>query len=275
METITQQNLEQLRQISPKRIYLPAANFLKKDVDNLRYYGTLNFPFKETIQIIFEKDTGFELFDNKNDCYNNKSSVWNPIKNEADFNAIKKWIDSQGTTVFIRSLLPSCVALDVNVDYNNEIKTYIGDLEHKAKRNQDKGAINELIDLLCDKIKGNKDEFYIAAVPANKDKGFDLPTLLAKKVAKKLGLINITDHFSYQNSKQALKSVSIDDKWQELEQANLKFEHNLSNKPVMLIDDKYQSGTTLHYVASRLNKAGFDTVHGLIIVKTIKDDDNQ
>ncbi len=275
MTKITQQNFKQLYQLTPKRIYLPTANVLKKNTDNSRYYGALNFPFKETIQAIFERDTGLKLFDNKNDIYN-KTSVWSSIKTEDEFNTIEKWIKAQGATVFIRSLLSSCIALDVNVDIVNEVKTEIGDLEDKAKRNRDENAISALVDLLCHKISANKEGFYIAAVPANKDKKFDLPTLLAAKIADKLDCVNITDNFAYKNSKQVLKSISIDDKWQELEQSNLVFErHNLANKAIILIDDKYQSGTTLHYVASKLQQAGFNTIYGLTIVKTMKDDDNQ
>ena len=275
MTKITQQNFKQLHQLTPKRIYLPTANVLKKNADNSRYYGALNFPFKETIQAIFERDTGLKLFDNKNDIYN-KTSVWSSIKNEDEFNTVEKWIKAQDTTVFIRSLLPYCIALDVNVDIVNEVKTEIGDLEDKAKRNRDENAISALVDLLCHKISKNKEGFYIAAVPANKGKEFDLPTLLAAKIVDKLDCVNITDNFAYKNSKQVLKSISIDDKWQELEQSNLVFErHNLANKPIILIDDKYQSGTTLHYVASKLQQAGFNTIYGLTIVKTMKDDDNQ
>ncbi|KAF3978764.1 MAG: hypothetical protein HFP77_00245 [Methylococcales symbiont of Iophon sp. n. MRB-2018] len=271
MTTVSQQNLTELQELAPKRIYLPTANVLKKGDDNSRYYGALNFPFKETVQTIFEKDTGLNLFDNNSDIYN-QTSVWYSIKNQDEFDKIEKWIDAQGTTVFIRSLLPSCIALDVNVDYANEVKTKIGDLEYKAKNNQNQDAIDDLVDLLCSKIQLNQEEYYLAAVPANKDKGFDLPTLLVAKIAEKLGCRDITDHFQYQNSKQALKSVGIGDKWQELERANLQFEqHILDNKPIILIDDKYQSGTTLHYVASKLNEAEFNTVYGLVIVKTIKE----
>ena len=272
MIKINQQNFKKLHQLTPKRIYLPTAVVFKKGADNSRYYGALNFPFKETIQAIFEQDTGFKLFDNSNDLYN-KTSVWCLIKTEDEFNIIKKWINKQSTIVFIRSLLSSCIALDVNVDIVNEVKTAIGNLEYKAKHNKDEGSIGALVDLLCDKI--NK-EFYIAAVPAHQDKKFDLPTLLAAKIADKLGCHNITNYFSYQNKKQVLKSINIDDKWQELDNAGLVLkQHNLANKPIILLDDKYQSGTTLHYVASKLQQAGFDIIHGLTIVKTMKDDDNQ
>lgn len=277
---INQQKFEQLRQLEPKRIYLPTTNRLKKNDDNSEYYGTLNFPFEETIKAIFEKDTESQLFYNKHDNYRteikNTTSVWRSVKTEGEFDTIRKWINEQGTTVFIRSLLSTCIALDVNVDIVNEVKTEIGDLEDRAKRNRNENAMSALVDLLCHKITTNRKKFYIAAVPANRDKDFDLPRSLAQKVANRLGCVNITDYFVYQNSKQALKSTSIADKWQELEKANLVFkQNNLAEKPIILLDDKYQSGTTLHYVASKLQQAGFDTIHGLTIVKTMSDDDNQ
>ena len=276
MTQIIKQNFKQLHQLTPKRIYLPNNRVLKKYIDNSQYYGMLNFPFKETIKVAFERDTKLILFDNKKDAYN-KTSIWRSIETEDEFNTVEKWIKAQGTTVFIRSLLSSCIALDVNVDYINKVKTEIGDLEDKAKLNQDENAIGVLVNLVCKKIKNAyKEGFYIAAVPANKSKEFDLPTLLAKKVAEKLGWLDITDDFAYKNLKQALKSISIDEKWQELEQSSLVFKrHNLANKPIILIDDKYQSGTTLHYVASKLQQAGFNTIYGLTIIKTMKDDDNQ
>jgi predicted amidophosphoribosyltransferase len=44
---------------------------------------------------------------------------------------------------------------------------------------------------------------------------------------------------------------------------------------VILIDDKYQSGMTIQFVASRLYDAGTAKVYGLCAVKTLRDMDNQ
>lgn len=139
--------------------------------------------------------------------------------------------------------------------------------------------MRELTDLFCRKIETSafyKDATYIVAVPANDDKKNDLPRLLVRRIAQQLNFQNLTDNFSYFNQKKELKSVSITDKWKELEQSNLQFEkHDLSDKPVILLDDKYQSGATMHYVASELNEAGCNEIYGLVAVKTMKDDDNQ
>lgn len=45
-------------------------------------------------------------------------------------------------------------------------------------------------------------------------------------------------------------------------------------KRVILFDDKYQSGMTLQFVASKLLEAGATDVYGLCAVKTWRDTDN-
>ncbi|MBF0334071.1 MAG: nickel-dependent hydrogenase large subunit, partial [Alphaproteobacteria bacterium] len=59
------------------------------------------------------------------------------------------------------------------------------------------------------------------------------------------------------------------------EAAGLTMVPSLTGAPaVILIDDKYQSGVTLQYVASRLYQAGARRVYGLCAVKTMRDTDN-
>ena len=48
----------------------------------------------------------------------------------------------------------------------------------------------------------------------------------------------------------------------------------LQGKLIILIDDKYQSGITLQFVASRLLEKGASKVFELCAVKTWRDDDN-
>jgi predicted amidophosphoribosyltransferase len=43
---------------------------------------------------------------------------------------------------------------------------------------------------------------------------------------------------------------------------------------VILIDDKYQSGTTMQFVAMKLQEAGARYIFGISLVKTLRDTDN-
>lgn len=68
--------------------------------------------------------------------------------------------------------------------------------------------------------------------------------------------------------------MALDEKWKALENASLKASEKFKGKKVILLDDKYQSGTTAQFVASRLYEAGAAEVHGLFCVKTWRDTDN-
>ncbi len=49
---------------------------------------------------------------------------------------------------------------------------------------------------------------------------------------------------------------------------------NVKDKTIILIDDKYQSGITIQYIAMKLQQAGAHEVYGLSFVKTLRDKDN-
>ena len=44
---------------------------------------------------------------------------------------------------------------------------------------------------------------------------------------------------------------------------------DLKNKTILLLDDMYQSGVTMQYVAMRLKEAGAKRVFGMAIVKSL------
>jgi hypothetical protein len=97
-----------------------------------------------------------------------------------------------------------------------------------------------------------RDAKSIAAVPPRPGKEFDLPSRLAEKIASTLGVSDLTSRFSFSGMKESIKSLSIDEKWAAWEAAGLTFSPKLEDKPsIILIDDKYQSGITLQFVASR------------------------
>ena len=71
-----------------------------------------------------------------------------------------------------------------------------------------------------------------------------------------------------------MKALSLDKKWKALEAASLQVGKQVNRKKVILIDDKYQSGTTAQFVAAKLYEAGAQVVYGLFCVKTWRDTDN-
>lgn len=279
---ITKEKFIELSKKEPLRIVLPKS--IKRD-DNYGV-GTLSFSFSNTIKPIFEKETGLDLRES------NFQGVWRMVVTEKEYEQIEQWIAKQGSTVFIRSLLPLCMALDVGFDFDQKTKTHIGELEYQIKSRlpgliggltgQVLKNIDELVSLLCTKIQNTafyKEAAYIVAVPPSPDKKLDLPSLLVEKIAKNLNLQDIGVFFSYNGVKSTLKDKKLTEKWQILEQSDLVFGQQRGkinkDKGIILLDDKYQSGATMHYTARALQQAGLKEIYGLAVVKTMTNDDNQ
>jgi hypoxanthine-guanine phosphoribosyltransferase len=48
----------------------------------------------------------------------------------------------------------------------------------------------------------------------------------------------------------------------------------VSDRSIVVVDDLYQSGLTINYIAEELRAAGAKEVFGLAAVKTLRNDDN-
>jgi hypothetical protein len=240
------------------------------------YVGTLNLPFQESVGRIFQEALGLDLKRGKRRC-----ACWRPIETEEEFARIKAWTVAQGTRVFLRDCLTVSIALDFNLyesDGGPAGHTKLGELEARAKVAPDDAALSALAKAFCDAIRdlplyqGAK---RIAAVPPRPGKVYDLPQALAGRIAAELSITDITSGFVFAAPKGTVKDATLDEKWNEWEKSGLVFKSPLTNRPsVILIDDKYQSGTSLNFVASRLRAAGAGEIYGLCAVKTWRDTDN-
>lgn len=114
----------------------------------------------------------------------------------------------------------------------------------------------------------------VCAVPRSAGKVWDLPEEIAKHVAIKSQKDDISLSVRFLKAKQSVKSLALCDKWAALEAAQLVVNANIKGRKIILIDDKYQSGTTLQFIASKLYAAGVSDVLGLSCVKTWRDTDN-
>jgi hypothetical protein len=241
------------------------------------YIGTLNVPFRETVARIFEADLGLELFRNSN-----RPGFWRSIKSEQEFQRIAAWVEQQGTRVFLRDCLTTSLALGINLEEepNGAAGGYtpLGALEARAKAAPDEKAIIELVAAFTATLRAvpvYRDTKLIAAVPPRPGKAYDLPSVLAARIANELNLEDLTPRFQFAAPKGTVKTARLNEKWAAWEQADLNFEPGLSDRPsVVLVDDKYQSGISIQYVASVLRAAGAGEILGLCAVKTWRDTDN-
>ena len=243
-------------------------------------HSVICLPFRSTIEKLFP----WQLFNNPKDKFNSEG-VFRLIKTETETNQIKKWCDDCCDLVFLNDCMDISLALSYNFkaikDEETLVPTIFGELERFAKQSQDTDAITKIINHMIERIK-----FFdilnhadcICGVPKQQGKGFHLPEELARGVAASLNKEDITPHLEFDISKPSLKGLPYQRKWDALENSDIIFSPNapnLKNSKIILIDDKYQSGVTIQFVASKLQEQGAKEVYGLCAVKTWRDDDNQ
>lgn len=273
MDEITLERVQQMRALEPRRRCFADHSGIQMAKKN----GSKSFSvkFEETIRPIYEAMTGCQL--NHSTQFSN---YWHSIDDDEDLAKIQGWESSQGSRVFLRDCLSLSIALGINFpDNQSHDHTELGELEHRAKQHRDKDAIKELAKrtiATINELPFYKDADFIAAVPPRPDKEFDLPLWIAKLVAVATKKPDITPNFKFGNTKSSVKEVALDEKWAAWESAGLTLDGvDLAGKKVILLDDKYQSGTTLQFVAMTLQRHGASEVYGLSLVKTLRDTDNQ
>jgi len=172
------------------------------------------------------------------------------------------------------------IALDMNFVSGSDDYTETGKHEHEAKENNDQDSIKYLTDKIVETIQ--ELPFYkhadgIACIPPSTGKETCLPQIIGKGVAEALGISDFTEKLKFVNKDKSLQDETVEDKWATLAGSELTVEDpekDLAGKVVILLDDLYQSGSTMHYTAMDLQQAGAAHVLGVAIVKSRRDDDN-
>jgi hypothetical protein len=223
----------------------------------------------DTVAQLFHLETGLPI---KTGPY----GPWCKVSGPENIELALQWKAKVGKFVFLRDMLELSVALDVNLAEEG-VYTKLGQAEHDAKTDRDKLAVEKLETGLLRAIKRLtplQDVDGVCAVPPSPGKSWDLPTELAKRIAESCGKLDLSGAVSFSRAKQSVKSLALADKWAALEVADLRVTSDVKGNKILLIDDKYQSGTTCQFVASKLYEAGASTVYGLYCVKTWRDTDN-
>jgi hypothetical protein len=277
---ITYERVLECREKTPRRIdFVRTRPDQPKRATDPRWVGSFSVPFDRTIKPLFKAATGFDLF-HKTGVFNGKEmeNYFLSIRTEKEFTGIQDWVAAQGTLVFLRDCLDLSLALDYNFADVGGSYTTLGELEHKAKVDQNADALDVLSGLLINLIQElpfYRDTGMVMAVPAAKEKLFDLPSALAQRVASALSKEDLTSRFAFHGVKGQVKDCALEEKWLQLESADLRYTgSHLAGACVILIDDKYQSGTTMQYVAMKLQEAGAKRIYGISLVKTLRDSDN-
>ena len=266
------QVLEMLRDGHTHRKQFSANNGVQKRKQNSP--STFSVPFDSGLLRHVREGTGMDLKFNAQ-----HEQFYCFLRTDDDLNTAEAWAARQGPRVFIRNLLSSTVALDFNfVDNESGQKTQAGLWEEASKHSQDATAMSNLANQACTAIHDIsylREANLLCSVPAMAEKGFDLPTSLAVMISQQSGKPNWTPNLVLSGKAKSAKNCSMEEKWDAWASAKLEAKANdLGGKSVILLDDKYQSGLTMHFVAAKLLALGAREVHGLAMVKTLRDTDN-
>lgn len=131
-----------------------------------------------------------------------------------------------------------------------------------------------MLQAIYTRLLGDLEISALCAVPTSKPGSFCLPVWLAANLAKRVNIDDITPSVKWGGPKRSLKELDVDRKWAALEDVGLEIEADIKGRQILIIDDLYQSGATVHFVASRLQAAGAEELHCLAVVKSLGDSDN-
>ena len=194
---------------------------------------------------------------------------------------------NKNIATFFDEELDFCIASDFNYHYGAG-RTEMGEAEYNLKyniHNLSVGQESEYIDFIMNRMlesaryipvhKGGK--WVLSPMPATMAGRDKLAWQIAENLAEHMGLEFIVPHLCYE--KPQMKNLSIEEKinvWNNIyNSGNVTIEDDIMRKNVILIDDLYQSGTTMWQYAGFLKELGAKSVWGLVCVKSLKDSDNK
>jgi predicted amidophosphoribosyltransferase len=178
------------------------------------------------------------------------------------------------TVICIDDALNQTFALDFHT-LPFQGRTAVGQVVYEAKYQKDTDAAAELVQRLTDFIKRHPAyhtaDMLIAVPPSHPGK-WSLANLL---VGQLTSLVNIRDGSAYvRKTRPTFPMKDIETEEEKFDNIRNAFEvtdtQRIRGKGVILLDDIYHSGATLHELGTTLQKWGA-TVYGLVATKTWRD----
>lgn len=262
-----------LRGVPPNRICFATThrNALRNNTGAFAAKEPFKFslPFPHGVQQEFFRCTGIQLRKSEHGLWTGLSS------DQAD--AVRAWMQRQGTRTYLKDFFDCSLALGERTVGNEE--TELGSLFTAAKYHDNVDAKREILARLkatWGDMESLPTEGYVSAPPPRPGKVSDLPTALAERLATYAGLVYLPLG-TWKGDKGQLKDVPADKKWKALQQVGFEVNPTIikSGKSVLLIDDIYQSGTTLNFLRSTLTGNGVARASAMTVVKAARDTDNQ
>lgn len=188
---------------------------------------------------------------------------------------------------YFENELDFCIATDFNFYYGAD-RTKMGEAEYNLKYNaqnldaeQESEYSNFMTNRMLECVRcipiHRKEEWLVSPMPATLADREKIAWQLAEILADYLELDFIEP--SLQCKKPQMKQLTVSEKinvWDDIySSGNVFLKDDIMGKNIILIDDLYQSGTTMWQYAKFLKQLGARSVWGLVCVKSLKDSDNR
>jgi len=193
---------------------------------------------------------------------------------EAETNELVALLEYLEQVVFIDDALAYSFALDYyNIPYSaGGGRSAAGELIYDVKYCQRTERIQDIVDWMVEffeNVSVYAKADYLVSVPHRKNT-VDIPALVQQKLCKRLSIADGNPFLA--KIKDTGKIKNIEDPL-EKEQAvrgafKVKDDHPFDGKRIVIIDDVYDHGITLHELATTLQNAGA-IVASLVVAKTI------
>jgi len=283
---ITLAAIEEMAEKKPRRKQLAREepNLLRAPrVDGKDW--SIQFPFGETLWNSFEMTCKVPSIGLRE----NPDGGWYTYLKRADASALERvrlWLETVGQYVVLRD----CLALSFALDYEreggdpNKPRTRVGALRYRAKTYDRSPTaetleaadqlVQECLSFLRSMTCYETADVVVAIPPSRPDKPFDLPRHLAKGIGLGIRKADLSDQV-VSTERPALKNVPVAEKLATIRGTiSIAGGGPFRGQTVLLVDDLYQSGITMNYVAMELLEAGAEAVLGLACEKTCRNDDN-
>lgn len=298
---IAKEQVEQLLSLEPRRHRLSDPSWFNLSWGALRNPveftsdWCLSFPFFETFCPAFDEfcrslsgtsvieRLPFERLDGKRVNYTFLKNT-----DEDKLNAIGEWISTVSRVVGIRDFLRVSFALDYTCERGNPERgfTSIAKLRQTAKLYGDSdmpstetlAAASRLAEACINFIRQSKAYFQadaVVAVPrSDPAKTYSLPGFIADRISKDIGLVDLSGAVKTTKSRREMKETPAKERLAELDGTVTVVDRNaVKGKRILIVDDLYQSGTTMNYVGMLLLESGASCVYGLACEKTCSNQD--
>ena len=257
---------------NPKRIHFATyhRNALRRIEGKENVVGRLVLPFNEPFDSIARKCLSMDSFLFPSKFGNN---YYRQIFSEEEFLQEEAFIEQIKDIVFLRDTLDLSVALSMH-ETEPGIRTALGEHEFRVKYRSDstdvsadKSALAAEMQRRLEELPYFKSSDCICAVPSRKP--------FMREIIKSLNgfdFVDMSNQIGWKNKSGSLKDVATaEEKLDMIQSWGLRFgeDMDLNGKTVLLVDDMYQSGVTLQYIAMRMKEAGAKRVFGMTLVKSL------